>query len=332
MWQFYGSPPLLSGLRSIVKSFCLCLLFAQLMGCRPENLAPLRIGSNVWPGYETLYLARTLGLYHLESIRLVEYTSTSEVMAAFQEGEIEVAAVTLDEALSLLNDGIRLKVVLVMNFSNGSDALIAKEEIQSVGDLRGKRIAVEFNTAGGFLLISALEAADLEPTDVQIIQATSGEHMQAFESADAVVCFEPTVSKLVAKGGKRLYDSSMMPGMIVNVLIIRHDAPIAFQQALNELITGYFAARDYLLQNPEQAFPIVNQRLELELQQLYAIYQTLHLPGPEENRQLLRHDDPKLKMNAEQLQDYLLGKQMLRRQVPLDDFSTAAFIPLNANQ
>lgn len=119
-----------------------------LLSCGPAPEPLLRIGTNTWPGYEPLYLARSLGYYEGSPITLVELTSASEVIHALRSGTLEGAALTLDEVLTLLDDGFDLKVVLVMDFSNGGDVLLAKPGIDSTADLRGKRIAVEYTAVG----------------------------------------------------------------------------------------------------------------------------------------------------------------------------------------
>ena len=50
-------------------------LAIALTNCTPKTSIPLRIGSNLWTGYETLYLARDLGFYNDKSIHLVDYPS-----------------------------------------------------------------------------------------------------------------------------------------------------------------------------------------------------------------------------------------------------------------
>lgn len=72
-------------------------------------MAPLRIGTLVWPGYEPLYLARERGYLDPKSVRLVEYPSNSEVTRAFRNRAIEAAALTFDEVHPLLaSSGRRL--------------------------------------------------------------------------------------------------------------------------------------------------------------------------------------------------------------------------------
>ena len=103
---------------------------------------PLAVGTNVWPGYEPLYLARNLGYYN-DSIRLVEYSSATEVLRAIRNKLIDVATLTLDEVLLLRQSGVDVRSVLVTDISNGGDVIVARPGIETLADLKGRKVGVE---------------------------------------------------------------------------------------------------------------------------------------------------------------------------------------------
>ena len=79
-----------------------------LFGCTTPGNEPLKLGTNLWIGYEPLYLARNLGYFTPEEISLYEMPSTSDVIRAFENGLIDCAALTLDETFLLLQDSIEV--------------------------------------------------------------------------------------------------------------------------------------------------------------------------------------------------------------------------------
>ena len=85
-----------------LASVCMAWLLA---GCGPRYEPPLMVGTNIWAGCEPLYLARDLGYYDGQPLRLVELGSTTQVMDALRTGRLDVAGVTLDEALTLAHEG-----------------------------------------------------------------------------------------------------------------------------------------------------------------------------------------------------------------------------------
>ncbi|AFY28106.1 hypothetical protein [Cyanobium gracile] len=64
-------------------------MIAALFGCfRPASLT-LRIGANLWTGYETLYLARDFGELQDKPIRLIDVPSGTEKVRTYRNDEID---------------------------------------------------------------------------------------------------------------------------------------------------------------------------------------------------------------------------------------------------
>ena len=61
------------------------------------------------------------------------------------------------------------KVIMQVDWSRGGDVIIAKRGINTINDLKGKRVAVAEPSPSQTLLITALEAAGLEYDDVTIV-------------------------------------------------------------------------------------------------------------------------------------------------------------------
>lgn len=130
--------------RIVLPGILLCLA----LGCDVPHKPPLLLGTNAWLGYEPLYLSRELGYWTPEQVHLVEYLSSSETLRAFRNREIDAAALTLDEVLLLLQDGVDIKAILITDVSLGGDAILARQGIGSVKALKGHRVAVESSALG----------------------------------------------------------------------------------------------------------------------------------------------------------------------------------------
>src|SRR5690554_1162347 len=140
-----------------------------LAGCLSAPEEPLRLGTNVWPGYEPLYLAREQGDLSAGQVALVELLSASEVMRAYRNGAIDAAALTLDEVISLRAAGLRPVVVQVTNISAGADVILVRQNVERMQDLRGKRVGVEATALGMYMLTRALALNGMTLEDVHIV-------------------------------------------------------------------------------------------------------------------------------------------------------------------
>lgn len=310
-------------LQTKVSYLLLTLLLSACQSPEPQ----LRIGSNTWSGYEPLYLARDLGFYDDTQVNLVELSSASDVMHALRSGTLEGAALTLDEALTLLDDKFDLRLILIMDFSNGADALLAKPEITSLTALKGKRVAVEYTAVGAIVLDGALEAAGLTPADIKIVACRVDEHVNCYSSVDAVVTFEPTKTKLLQLGAHQLFDSSQIPGRITDVLVVLTDTTKTHPNSLKQLLAGYFKALDYLAAKPEEAATRMAKRMNLSANQVLSSYDNISLQGIEENHQLLLGAPAPFEGTATELAAFMHSRKLLKNRITVDGLIDGTFLP-----
>jgi len=265
-----------------------CLLLVFIAACTPEPQSIVRVGTNVWLGYEPLYLARSLGWLKGTNVRLNEYNSSTEVMRALRDGSIEAGALTLDEALRLADDDVSLRIVLLMDVSHGADAVIARSGsgVHAPSDLRGRKIGVESSALGAYMLSRMLEKSGLQLADVHIVSLPLEQHEAVFAAGkiDAVVSFEPVKSRLVARGGQVIFDSSQIGGEIVDVLAVRQSFLARHPDAFRQLTKQWFRALEYIQQHPADAAQRMRPRLHLPVDKIMQQYQGLDLSDLPTNR------------------------------------------------
>lgn len=303
----------------LIKTFIISLATVLLLefvfaSCVKEAPPPLRVGTNIWPGYESLYLARNLGYYDNTSIRLVDYPSSSEIIRAYRNGDLEVVAITMDETLSLVETQPNIRVVLITDVSNGADVILGKPEIQSLKDLKGRRVGLESTALGAFVITRALEQVDLSPKDVQIVSLGVSEHERAFKqgTVDAVVTFEPVRSNLLKSGAKLLFDSTQIPGEIVDVLVVRKELLTSQLNSLKVLISGWSRALDYLKQNPQDAARRIAPRTGITPEQFLKSLKGLRIPDIQENQKLLGKTDTSLLNAVRRLSEVMKENKLLQ--------------------
>lgn len=315
--------------RRYLQSLSSLSLLPWLGGCGIFSDSPLRIASHVWPGYEPMFLARQMGRLP-SSVALVETDSATSSMAALRAGEVDGAALTLDETLRLKAEGLSLQVVLVFNVSMGADVVLARPEIASLADLAGKRVGVEESALGALMLAKMLTRAGLAADQIIQQPLTIEQHEQAWRSGaiDALVTFEPVASRLLRDGqAQRLFDSRDIPGTIFDVLAIRDDLSRAKQAALRELLAGYFASVDHLRSNPQDAVHRMALRQQLSPQDLLEAYQGLELPPLIYNRRYLSGQDPRLLEAAAYLLAVMRDSGLITQPVDLTGLTSARYLP-----
>ena len=298
-----------------------CVALALIAGCAREPEPPLRIGTNVWIGSEPLYLARELGQLDPKVVQLVEYPSASEVLRAFRNQAIDGMVISLDELFGLAVDGLQPRIILAVDVSHGADAVVGRSGMHTMKDLQGKRVAVEGGALGAFVLSRALALNGMQTSDVSIVHLESNEQPSAFEKGevDGAVTFDPFRAQFLRAGAATLFDSTQIPGEIVDLVAVR--APVLDKQpkAVRALLVGWFDAIDYLNREPKDAARRMGIRQQASGEQFLEALQGLHIPSREENLQMLGGDPPGLVVTGSRLMALMVEAKLLRAGLKIEE-------------
>ena len=291
----------------------------ELAGCTRESEAALRIGTNVWIGSEPLYLARELGRLDPHAVQLVEYPSASEVLRAFRNEAIDGMVISLDELFGLAVDGLKPRAVLVVDVSNGADVVVGRSGMRTMRDLAGKSVAVESGALGAFVLSRALALAGMAPGDVKVVHLESNEQPGAFVSGqvDGAVTFDPYRTQLLKAGATTLFDSTRIPGEIVDLLCLRASVLEQRPAAVQPLLAGWFDALDYMQRDPKEAARRMGVRQQTSGEQFLAAQRGLRVPTRDENLKMLGGASPELAITGRRLMALMLQAKLLRSELDI---------------
>jgi NitT/TauT family transport system substrate-binding protein len=292
------------------------LLVGVWAGCR-EPVQPLRVGCNMWPGYEPLHLAQELGLYDQHSVQVIRFPSATEVIRAYRNRVIDVAAVTADEALLVAETQPDQRIILVLDFSKGADAIIANPKFPSMNALRGHRIGLEPNALGAYMLARALETAGMAVSNVVVVPVGLESHEVSLLSnrVDAIVTFEPRRSRLLAAGMISVFDSSRIPGEIVDVLLTHEELTRSNRKELRGLLHGWFRALNYMKGNPGDAIARLARRERMNPSEFQKLLADLDLPDRAANLGLLGSATNSLRGTLKRLSDEMISHKLMENAV-----------------
>jgi NitT/TauT family transport system substrate-binding protein len=306
-------------LRSLF-ALALAVLLLALTGCMREPEPALRIGTNVWIGSEPLYLARDLGRLDPAAVQLVEYPSASEVLRAFRNQAIDGMVISLDELFGLAVDGLQPRIVLVVDVSSGADVVVGRQGMRTMRDLAGRSVAVESSALGAFVLSRALTLSGMQASDVNVVHLESNEQPGAFAKGqvDGAVTFDPYRAQFLRAGAATLFDSTRIPGEIVDLLAVRAGAIDRQPKALQALLGGWFAAIDYLAREPNDAARRMGVRQQTSAEQFLEAQRGLHIPSRGENLRMLGGPEPELAVTGRRLMTLMVDAKLLRSSLDIE--------------
>ena len=289
-------------------------LLLAVSGCSREPETALRIGTNVWIGSEPLYLARELGHLDPAVVQLVEYPSASEVLRAYRNQAIDGMVISLDELFGLAVDGLQPRIILVVDVSHGADVVVGRRGMKTMQDLKGKSVAVESGALGAFVLSRALTLNGMQASDVNVVHLESNEQPKAFEkgAVDGAVTFDPYRAQFLQAGAATLFDSTRIPGEIVDLVAVRATVIDKQPKAIQALLAGWFKATDYMKRDPRDAARRMGIRQQTTGEQFLEAQKGLHVPSREENLRMLGGPTPELAVSGRRLMALMVDAKLLR--------------------
>jgi NitT/TauT family transport system substrate-binding protein len=304
--------------RAVAASLCAIVLLS-IAGCMREPEAALRIGTNVWIGSEPLYLARELGKLDPSAVQLVEYPSASDVLRAYRNQALDGMVISLDELYVLAADGLKPRIVVVVDVSHGADVVVGRPGMRTMQDLKGKAVAVESSALGAFVLSRALAKNGMQPSDVKVVHLESNEQPKAYEKGlvDGAVTFDPFRAQFLKAGASTLFDSTQIPGEIVDVVAVNEDMFARKPKAIRALLTGWFAALDYMKSDPKDAARRMGIRQQTSGEEFLKAQAGLRIPTRDENLRMLGGREPELAVTGKRLMSLMVDAKLLRGEVDI---------------
>ncbi len=268
-----------------------------LTGCRGEQ-DTLTVAWHPWPGYAPLQLAHSLGWWADQPLRRLATGSASENLALLRDGRAQAAALTLDEVLGAHATGLALRVVGVLDVSEGADVVLSRPERSTPGQWRGVRLGHEAGAVGELMASAWLAAVGLRHDEVRMIYATVDQHEAIWMrgDVDVLVTFEPVATRLQQRGAVRIFDSRMLARdtAIVDVLAAHPRALRAHAAAGRTLLRQCFAAQRHLHALPVDSAYRLAPWLDLPRETLWTAFRGLRLADWADNRDWLVGPPPRL--------------------------------------
>jgi NitT/TauT family transport system substrate-binding protein len=213
---------------------------------------------------------------------------------AFKNGSIDLMWATID-AFPTEVEGLsqyQPQVIFQADWSRGGDAIVTTRGINKVSDLRGKKIAVAPMTPSHSFLIWLLEAGDLTPEDVTIVEVPSAiDAADAFKSntVDAAVVWSPDDIDCVSKvpGAKVLESTKNATHIIADVFVCKKEFVETHKAQLKDLYEGWMIGASELNasdDNKKKAAKILAEGLSQPEDFCYDAINNVRLASHEDNK------------------------------------------------
>ena len=220
------------------------LLSIGLLCSSPAALAKdkFRVAWSIYVGWMPWEYGDSSGIvkkwadkYGIE-IEVVQINDYIESINQYTAGAYDGCTMTNMDALTIpAVGGIDSEAVIIGDFSNGNDGIVMKNG-STVADLKGRSINLVELSVSHYLLARALDMNGLTERDVTLVNTSDADIAALFTSdpnGAAVTWNPPLMQARHADGASLVFDSSNIPGEIIDMMVVRSDAPDALKRALS---------------------------------------------------------------------------------------------------
>ncbi len=227
----------------------------------------MRVGMNSWPGYSIALYAKEAKLFEKRglNVELIRFNNQQDNIRATIRGAQDMSFVPLWEVMQVDSNNDKPVIVLVADISAGSDGIVARAGIESVKDLKGKKVGVKLSTVTHLILLEALKSQQLKPEDVEIQDVSNERGLELLKAGklDAAVVWEPSLSKTAKQiGGKVIFTTKDVDSLVIDSLVTGANTIKSNQESVTKFIMAWFDAIHAVNTIPDQVFESIGRQIK----------------------------------------------------------------------
>ncbi|MGD0896379.1 MAG: phosphate ABC transporter substrate-binding/OmpA family protein [Thermoguttaceae bacterium] len=232
---------------------------------KPMEENTVRFALNVWAGWGPIILANN-GFKPGKvwktpdgeefKVELVLIDDPAAMIGAYVSGQVHVGWGTLD-MIPLFIDGmvdktgkpkdsrVMPRIYQQIDWSNGGDGIVVRENVKTVSDLRDKKLVLAQNSPSQYFALNMLVAGGVQPSEVNMIFTNTAFEAAAAFAANkgiaAAVSWSPDIYNLAkAKGNRMLVNTQTANKLIADVWFTRADFAKDHPDIIEGLVRGIF--------------------------------------------------------------------------------------------
>jgi NitT/TauT family transport system substrate-binding protein len=291
---------------------------------------PLKVAWSLYPGYSPFVIAfkNDLIAKHGGSVQPVLYDVSAKQLPDFEAEKLDGGFFAFADALTLAaRSPGNARLVMVADYSDGADVIVAAPDITHVADLKRKRIGTGIGSFRELLVRRMLAAHGLSVNDVILINMGPEEVPAALsDTIHAGQTWHPFAAQAIAKGGHVIFSSSETPGLIPDVLVFRTSVIEQRPDDIRAVVNAWFEALDFWRSHPAEGNAIIASATGRSPEDVQT--EGIKLLSREENTRafMTREDSTSLLKSAEVNTDFLLSTGVLNKAPNVQQFLDPSFL------
>jgi len=318
--------------KGFVKTISAMMVTAAVSGLSIQaayaDTTPVTIGISGWTGFAPLVLAKEAGLFEKNGLDVdLKMIPQKDRLLAIASGSVQCAATTVETYIPWNLSGVSIKQILMMDKSYGADGVVARNDINSVADLKGKNVAVDASgTTSYFGLAWILHKNGMSMKDIKVNTLGPSAAAQAFIAGqnDAAMTYEPYLSKVRAdkQAGKILATTLDYP-MVMDTVGCTGDWLAKNPAAAKALVKSYYDALDMIAKEPEKSYGIMGKPEKQTAKEFAESASYLKWANAEDNKKFFGGE---LQAFTKEAGDVMLQEGIVKKLPDLDSLYDTSYV------
>ncbi len=323
---------------------CMAVLtLAGMVGCQPDlpqapktTGLPMKISKYYWPGEFWKEIAEKKGWFKEAGLNVELIDTNADYFQSLQDmvdGKMDSNDFTLFGLTKYNVEGADLVAIIAMDNSWGVEGIIAKKEIKTVQELKGKIIGVSKNTYLEYILHTALQRAGLTLDDVKTVDIPPRKVAEEFSKGtiDAVVTWEPYVEQTQAienENVHKIFNTAEIPGISPALETFRRSFIEERPGDVQAFVKVWHKTTQFIKENPKEAFGIIAQNYNQTRSEVEVYAQADKILDLRDNITAYSFGSgyESLHGSVSRMNDFLIEKGITKEQIDSTIFLDARFI------
>lgn len=195
------------------------------------------------------------------------FNAAPPMFAAFRSGDVDIGYMGAPPSLIMMAQGIDVRPFLTEADFSKAEALVVHKDagINSLADLRGKKIAVWRGTGSDFSLGKAIVKAGLTPKDLTILDVDVTTVLPAFakRDIDGVYIWDPWALRLEKQGGKLLITDQEL-GVHMPAIWVGSREWMSNPEGARRFVLAFQKASEIMANNRDSTVKLVAAEMNLD--------------------------------------------------------------------
>lgn len=211
------------------------------------------------------YYEKELGV----EVNIIQFDSGKDVNTALASGSVDITELGSSPTALGISSDVDYEVFWIGDIIGAAESLVVKNDsgIDSLEDLKGKKVATPFASTAHYSLLNALKLEGIDESEVTLLDLQPADIYAAWERGDidAAYVWYPVLSQLLENGKVITHSGELAEKGVItaDLNVVRTE----FAQQNPEIVINYVKAQikanDVLLNDPQKAAEEIAAILEI---------------------------------------------------------------------